>query len=98
MGLGFFGKMALSFLHYLFALLVPLSLLVSRVRLRGLGTRRSGGFGLDDHLRRVAPCMGLQRLQKAHLGFVLKHHRFRYTWGFLDTTYLGWRKVAEVSN
>lgn len=93
-----FGGTVISFFHYLFALLVPFPLLVYGVNLGDQGRRRIGRLGLDRHFGHIAFCMGLQELQKACLGFTLKHHRIRYTWGFLDTTYLGWREVAKVNN
>ena len=61
-GARFSSRKTLSFLHNLFALLVLLSLLVSRVKLRSLGRWRSGGLGLDVHLRHIAPCVRLQAL------------------------------------
>ena len=57
----FFGGKTPPFLHDFLALGFPFSLLVSRVSLRGLG-RRSGGFGLNGHLRHITPRMGLQKL------------------------------------
>jgi len=62
LGFGFFGRKASSFFYHLFALLVPLPLLVHGVKLGGLGGRRSWRLGLDHHLRHITPCMGLQEL------------------------------------
>ena len=98
MGLGFFCSYTPSFLHYIFAFLFPLPLLVYRIRLRGLGKRRSKRLGLDDHLRHSTSNIRLQKLQKACLTLALQHHCIGDAGGFLDTTYLCRRKVAEINN
>ena len=47
LGLNLLGGKALSFLHHLLSLLVPLPLLVNKVRLGSLSRGKGGGLGLN---------------------------------------------------
>ena len=68
LGLGLFGANDLSLLNNVFAFLVPLPLLIHRIKLGSLGEKRSRRLGLDGHLRH---CAFYMRLKKACFGLAL---------------------------
>ena len=71
LGLGFVGGNDLPLLSYVFAFSVPLSLIICKIRLRGLGGKRSRRLGLDGHLGHNAFYMRLKKLKKACLSLAL---------------------------
>ena len=64
LGLTFLGRKAFPFLHHLLPLLIPLLLLIGRVRLGSLSRGRGERLGLDFFFEHVTSSVRLQQIQE----------------------------------
>ena len=69
LGLSHLGGKAISFLHHLLALLVPLPLLISRIRLGSLSRGKGGGLGLNVFLGTLPLAWDSSRPRRLDLPF-----------------------------